>query len=177
MAKTNKVRQNFHVESENALNEQINLELNACYIYQSMSMYFDREDVSLPGFSKFFNEMSKQQRDHSEKLMKYLNIRGGRILLKEIKKPELDEWNNGLRALEIALDIEKTQNASLLSMHKVPSERVDPQMTNFLEEEFLDEQVKIIRNLAHMITKLKRAGSEGLGEYLFDQELVSLNSF
>lgn len=48
-------------------------------------MYFDRDDVALKGFSKFFKESSDEEREHAEKLMKYQNKRGGRIVLQPIQ--------------------------------------------------------------------------------------------
>ncbi len=48
----------------------------------------------------------------------------------------------------------------------------DPHLSNFVEEEFLTEQVEAIKELGDHITKLNRAGS-GLGEYLYDKELQS----
>ena len=47
--------------------------------------YFDRDDVALPGFHKFFKKSSEEEREHAEKLMKYQNKRGGRIVLQDIK--------------------------------------------------------------------------------------------
>lgn len=47
--------------------------------------YFDRDDVALPGFYKFFLESSKEEREHAEKFMKYQNSRGGRIVLQNIQ--------------------------------------------------------------------------------------------
>jgi ferritin heavy chain len=69
-------RQNFTSECEVAINEQINMELYASYVYQSMAMYYDRDDVALPGFSAFFKHNSDEEREHAEKFMKYLNKRG-----------------------------------------------------------------------------------------------------
>uniref|UniRef100_A0A2I3LTR3 Ferritin n=1 Tax=Papio anubis TaxID=9555 RepID=A0A2I3LTR3_PAPAN len=40
-ASTSQVRQNYHQDSEAAINRQINLELYASYVYLSMSYYFD----------------------------------------------------------------------------------------------------------------------------------------
>ena len=46
--------------------------------------YFDRDDVALKGFHKFFSEMSKEEREHAEKLLKYQNRRGGKIVLENV---------------------------------------------------------------------------------------------
>uniref|UniRef100_A0A2L2Z9R6 Ferritin n=1 Tax=Parasteatoda tepidariorum TaxID=114398 RepID=A0A2L2Z9R6_PARTP len=48
------IRQIFHEECEAAIIIQIIMELYASYVYLSMSYYFDRDDVALPGFCKFF---------------------------------------------------------------------------------------------------------------------------
>ena len=168
-----KIRQNFHLECEDAINEQINMELEVSYLYQAMSFYFDRDDVALPGFSHFFAEESKEEREHAEKLMKYLNKRGGKIVLKDVKKPEKDEWGNGLEALEAALELEKKVNQSLLNIHALATKNNDPHLTDFLEGEYLDMQVEAIKEYSEKITKLKRAGPDGLGLYLFDKDLKS----
>lgn len=79
-----RVRQNFAAASEEGVNQQINLELYASYVYMSMAYHFDRDDVALPGFHKFFRKMSDEEREHAEKLMKYQNSRGGKVILRDI---------------------------------------------------------------------------------------------
>ena len=170
---TSQIRQNFHQDSENAINAQVNLELTASYVYQSMAFYFDRDDVALPGFSDMFKKNSEEEREHAEKLMKYLNKRGGKIVFQDIAKPPKNEWGNGLNALETALDLEKKVNDSLLKLHALATSKNDPHLTDFLESEFLDEQVEAIKKLGDQITKLKRTGATGLGEYLFDKDIKS----
>jgi len=165
------VRQNYHSDCEAGVNKQINLELYASYVYQSMYFYFDREDVALPGFAKYFNESSKEERTHAELLMKYQGQRGGRIVLQDIKKPERDEWGTGLEAMQAALALEKSVNQSLLDLHAVASSHNDAQMCDFIESNYLTEQVEAIKTLADYVTNLKRVGP-GLGEYLFDKETL-----
>ena len=167
------IRQNFSQSVEQAINKHINCELNAGYVYQSMSFYFDRDDIALPGLANMLAKDSDEEREHAEKFMKYLNKRGGRVILADVKKPEKDEWGSGLDALQAALDLEKKVNQSLLDLHALATTNNDPHLTDFLEGEFLDEQVKAIDELGRLITKLKRAGPEGLGLYLFDKDLKS----
>ncbi|KAL3883537.1 hypothetical protein ACJMK2_029793 [Sinanodonta woodiana] len=174
MAQT-RPRQNYHAESEAGINKQINMELYASYVYQSMSYYFDRDDVALKGFAKFFKKSSEEEREHAEKLMKYQNKRGGRIVLQDIKKPDRDEWGTGLDAMEVALDLEKSVNQALLDLHKVADSHGDPQMMDFIEHEYLEEQVSSIKQLCDHITNLKRVGT-GLGEYMFDKKTLDGDS-
>jgi len=171
MAET-RPRQNFHQESEAGINKQINMELYASYVYQSMSFYFDRDDIALKGFAKFFKESSDEEREHAEKFMKYQNKRGGRVALQPIAKPDRDEWGSGLEAMKAALALEKSVNQSLLDLHKVADSHGDAQMCDFLESEYLEEQVEAIKDISDKITNLTRVGT-GLGEWHYDQKLQS----
>ena len=56
-----------------------------------MAYYFDREDVALPGFHKYFKEQSEEEREHADKLLKFQNQRGGTIRLADIRKPTKGE--------------------------------------------------------------------------------------
>eukprot|EP00921_Rhytidocystis_pertsovi_P014108 GHVQ01022967.1.p1 GENE.GHVQ01022967.1~~GHVQ01022967.1.p1 ORF type:complete len:172 (+),score=20.65 GHVQ01022967.1:130-645(+) len=164
-------RQNYHAESEAGVNKQVNLEMYASYAYQSMAFYFDRDDVALPGFSKYFKKASDEEREHAEKLMKFQNQRGGRIVLQNIQKPERDEWGTGLDAMQAALALEKNVNQSLLDLHKVAETHQDAQFADFIEGNYLTEQVESIKEICGHIANLKRVGP-GLGEYMFDKETL-----
>jgi ferritin heavy chain len=96
-------------------------------------------------------------------------MRGGRIVLEPLDKPARDEWGSIREAFEAALDLEKKVNQSLLDIHKIAGDRVDPQFCDFLETHYLEEQVKAIKELSDHITNILRVGS-GLGEYIFDKE-------
>jgi len=164
-----RIRQNFPESCEGLINKQINMELYASYVYMSMAYYFDRDDVSFPGMYKFFKKNSDEEREHAEKFMKYQNARGGSIVLQGVAKPTNDEWSTPLAAMQAALELEKTVNQSLLDIHKKASDDGDAHLADFLEAEFLDEQVKAIKELSGYVTQLQRVGG-GLGEYIFDKE-------
>jgi len=163
--------QNFHKDCEAAINRQINMELHASYVYMSMGFYFDRDDVAFKNVKKYFLSASEEERGHATKLMEYLNMRGGRIILQAIEKPDKDEWGSIHDAFEAALDLEKKVNKSLLDIHKLASEINDPQFCDFLETHYLEEQVKAIKELSDHLTNIKRNGP-GLGEYLFDKHTL-----
>uniref|UniRef100_A0A8C8UNA3 Ferritin n=1 Tax=Peromyscus maniculatus bairdii TaxID=230844 RepID=A0A8C8UNA3_PERMB len=95
------VRQNYHQDSEAAINHQINLELYASYVYLSMSCYFDRDDVALSNFARYFLHQSHEEREHAEQLMKLQNQRGGQIFLQDIKKPESGNHKGCPRIVQI----------------------------------------------------------------------------
>ena len=98
--------------------------------------------------------------------MKYQNRRGGRIVLQDIKAPAV-EWNSVVHALDDALALEKKVNESLLALHSIATSHDDAHLCDYLESEFLDEQVESINEIAKLIVNAKRCG-DGLGVYQFD---------
>lgn len=170
MAKS-QVLQNFHKDCEIAINKQIQIELNASYVYLSMSYYFDRDDVALPGLHKYFKDASDEERGHAMKFMEYMNKRGGRIILCPIDAPDKQEWGTACEAMAAALELEKKVNDNLLTLHSVASGHMDVNLCDFLETNYLQEQVDAIKEIADHVTNLKRVG-EGLGTYIFDQKFI-----
>ncbi|WVZ54955.1 hypothetical protein U9M48_005680 [Paspalum notatum var. saurae] len=168
-------RHKYVDECEAAINEQINVEYNASYAYHSLFAYFDRDNVALKGFAKFFKESSDEEREHAEKLMKYQNTRGGRVRLQSIVTPltEFDhpEKGDALYAMELALALEKLVNEKLHNLHSVASKHNDPQLIDFVESEFLGEQVEAINKISKYVAQLRRVG-KGHGVWHFDQMLL-----
>ena len=61
-------RQNFHKEMEAGINKQINLELYSSYFYLGLAYHFDRDDIALDGFHKYFKKLSDEERCDAEKV-------------------------------------------------------------------------------------------------------------
>merc|ERR1719510_2791374 len=165
-----KIRTNFHPNSEALINKQINMELHASYVYMSMAAYFDRDDVALHGFAKRFRENSDEEREHAQKFINYQNMRGGRVVIQNITKANTDDWHSALSAVEASLELEKSVHDSLLSLHKNADEQGDAQLTDFLEGDYLKEQVEAQKEIGDLITKMKRAG-DTVGLHIIDKEL------
>ena len=122
------------------------------------------------------------------------NVRGGRIVLKPIDAPAKQSWDSAVEAVQDAVELEKTVNQvlfwqsievdmlfhnyyyqlsitqSLLLLHSGSGEDGDPHLCDFLETHYLDEQVKAVKELSDLLTKMKRAG-DGVGLHIIDKEL------
>ncbi|XP_072975547.1 ferritin-3, chloroplastic-like [Typha angustifolia] len=168
-------RHKYAEDCEAAINEQINVEYNVSYVYHAMFAYFDRDNVALKGLAKFCKESSEEEREHAEKLMKYQNKRGGRVKLQTILMPanEFDHHEKGdaLSAMELALSLEKLTHEKLLNMHNVAQQSKDVQMVDFIETEFLGEQVEAIKKISAYVAQLRRVG-KGHGVWHFNQMLL-----
>ena len=79
--------------------------------------HFGRDDVALEGLAKFFVHAAEEENEHARKLIKYQNLRGGRVLLKAVDAPARDQWDTALAAVEHALHLEKQVNQVVHSFH------------------------------------------------------------
>ncbi|XP_029644988.1 soma ferritin-like [Octopus sinensis] len=167
------------------LNNQIKRELEASIFYMAASHYFERSDMALHGVSKFFHKMSSEEKGHADKLMTYMNMRRsppktpnvtvcedltGNSLAGLCKKltgtvPTSNKIDMLLKAMTMANDLEKAIFEKLQEIAKTTS---DHELKYFIAHEFLEEQVKSIKQISDYETQLKKMGS-GLGFYIFDQ--------
>lgn len=58
----------------------------------------------------YFKHASDEEREHAMKLLKYLNKRGGKIVLQDIKVPEQLDEMTAVEAMTKALELEKFVN-------------------------------------------------------------------
>ena len=73
--------------------------------------------------------------------------------------------------MELALSLEKLTNEKLLCLHNVAVQNNDAQMADFIESEYLAEQVEAIKKISEYVSQLRRVG-KGHGVWHFDQMLL-----
>ncbi|XP_048191404.1 ferritin heavy chain-like [Perognathus longimembris pacificus] len=163
--------QNYHPDCELAVNNQIQLQLYASYVYLSMAFYCGRDDVALEHFSSFFLRQSHKWKACAEKLLKMQNERGGRMCLRDIAAPDRSNWQGGLQTLESSFHLEMTIAESLLDLYHVANSRGDRHLCSFLKQNFLQQQLDILSKLECFLKNLREvwALGEGIAEYLLDR--------
>lgn len=78
---------------------------------------------------------------------------------------EIYKKNVNLSAINFFLFLQ-----NLLELHRIATTHDDANFMDFLETEFLQEQVDAIKEISDHVTNLERVG-EGLGVFIFDKEL------
>lgn len=172
---SSQVRQNYDRCCEEAVNTHIRLLLQASYSYLSMAFYFDRDDVALGNFKRFFLNKSHNCKASAEMFVFMQNKRGGHVFLPSIAKPDRESWHGGLRAMECAFRMEMTINQSLLNLHELAKGKGDAHLCDFLGQHCLDQQVHVLKKMGGYLTNLRQMGApeQGLAEYLFDKLSLS----
>merc|ERR1711920_844720 len=70
----------------------------------------------------------------------------------------------------VVFSLEKLVNEKLLTLHAIADEENDPQMADYIEGNFLNEQVEAIKKISDYVAQLRRVG-EGHGVYHWDSQL------
>ena len=68
------------------LNDQINKEFFSAYLYLDISNYF--YDKGLEGFGNWYKIQAKEEQDHADLMLQYLQNNGERITLEAIENPD-----------------------------------------------------------------------------------------
>jgi ferritin len=154
---------------QQALNDQLNAELNAYYTYLSMSAYF--EDQNLKGFAGWMRNHSDEEMVHAMKIYDFINERRGRVTLQAIAQPR-NSWDSSLAAFEDALEHEKHVTALIDQLVDLSIKESDHATNSFLQW-FVDEQVEEEAVVDAAIQDLKRVGDFPPGLFLLDRELAA----
>lgn len=154
---------------QDALNKQINAEFEASYLYLSMSAYF--ESINLPGFANWMKIQAQEELTHAMKIFRFVNDRGGRVILTAISKPET-EWKTPLDAFEGALAHEQKVTGMIDNLVDIATEEKDHASRSMLNW-FVDEQVEEEANASEIAEKLKLIGDKGQGLLMLDRDLAS----
>lgn len=153
---------------EVALNNQLNNEFYSAYLYLSMAGYF--EHMSLAGFSNWMKVQYQEENSHTMKFFKYINERGGKVVLKGVKAPP-SSWKSPLNAFEQTLKHEEEVTESINELLDISMKEKDHATTNFLQW-YIEEQVEEEANVSNIIAQLKMIKGSNESLYLLDKDLA-----
>ena len=168
----------LHIQCEAALNAQISEEYHAWYTYTALANYFRRNDVGLLGVADIMQSRANDEHSHAVKFSEYQAMRGGKVQLCDISigydmggVTTIDPQCDILKGFELAMKLEQHVYERLIELHNVAGSHNDVQLTDYIESEFLDEQVKDIYWFECEIAKLKRMLGDGHARFAYDSAI------
>ncbi len=150
-----------------ALNEQINRELESGYVYLAMSAWADSEN--LPGAAGWLRLQWEEELQHATKLIDYVAERGGTVSLKAITKPRA-RYKDLLDVFRQALKTEEAGTAAINTIYGKVS-RASDYATQTLLDWYVSEQVEEEKAPAEIIAMLELAGDSPPGLLMVDRRL------
>lgn len=152
---------------QQALNNQITMEIGAFYTYLSMSAHFQSE--GLEGFARWMKHHSDEEMMHAMKIYQYIQDRRGRVTLQTVNAPAAT-WASPLAVFEDALKHEQKVTASINALVDRAREERDHATASFLQW-FVDEQVEEEAIVDAALSDLRRVGDFAPALFMLDRQL------
>ncbi|XP_046450550.1 ferritin-1 heavy chain-like [Daphnia pulex] len=162
----------------------INEHIAQSFVYSIMSSHFDTDAENRLGFGKYLADLADTMWNNAVEIVKYTGKRGGSVapLMDNSSGTGLrisGDLNQGIRPwTEIeALALVHDQHLALSSkIHHLHGSTRDTSLGHFLENQFVNKNVELIRQLSGFLTNLVPMSQETSGSdlalYLFDQSLA-----
>ncbi len=152
---------------QKAFNAQINEELFSAYLYLSMVSYF--ESQNLKGFASWMRAQVIEELTHANKMVGYLNERGGEVKLETIGKPDAT-WKSPLAAFEAAYKHECHISACINDLYAKAVKAGDNAAALFLNW-IINEQGEEEASADEVVQNLKLAQGAPGALFMLDREL------
>ena len=151
-----------------ALNAQIQKEIESAYIYLGMAAYFD--GMNFPGFSHWMKIQYEEEMAHAFKIYHYINSRGEKVILEAIAKPSVD-FSSPLEVFEAALEHEQYISRSINDLYTLAKAENDYATQQFLHW-FIEEQVEEEENAGGIVDTLNMVKDHPQALLMLDRELA-----
>ncbi|MDP4826271.1 MAG: ferritin [Flavobacteriales bacterium] len=157
---------------EKALNDQIKVEAESSQFYLAMASWAETEGLN--GTADFLYLHSDEERAHMLKLVRFVNERGGKALIPELKQPPRT-FKSIQEVFQNLLNHETNVTAQINNVVDICLSEKDYTTHNFMQW-YVSEQIEE-EGLARMIMdKLSLIGNDKGGMYLFDRDLNTLRT-
>ena len=152
---------------QKAINDQINHEFQAAYLYLSMSAHF--ETKGLPGFAKWMRLQSQEELAHGMKLFDYIHARDGHAHLQQIEAPPT-HFGTPLEVARTVLEHERAVTELINKLYETAAREKD-YVTAAQLQWFLTEQIEEEKSAGDIVQRLTIAGNEANALLLLDREM------
>lgn len=156
-------------ETNEALNEQLRLELASAYLYLGMAAHF--AGGSLPGFAHWMRVQHGEEQLHAMKFFDFIVQRNGRVALQAIEAPP-SEYGTPLEVFEQTLEHERQVTERIHALYARAQELRDYPTQTFLQW-FVAEQVEEESTVREIVDRLRLAGGDSTALLFLDRELAS----
>lgn len=152
---------------ESALNDQLNLEIEAAYLYFAMSSF--AASRSLDGFGHWLFLQAQEELNHGMRIYRYLQDRDAKIEFRAVSAPKAD-YSSFEDVFVTALGNEEKLAEKLNELSTLSIQENDNASHTFLEW-FNTEQVEEIASCKNILDKIRLIGDDGHGLLILDGEL------
>jgi ferritin len=152
---------------QKGINDQINAELMASYVYLAMSAYC--EQANFPGCARWLRLQSQEEYGHAMKLFDFMLDRDCRVELKPLAGPKVD-YASIAEVFEVAFEQEKLTSRQIEALYELSyKEKAYAALVQL--EWFLTEQVEEEKSARRIVSKFQMVKGDPASLLEIDREL------
>ena len=153
---------------QNAINKQIQVEMNSANIYLAMSLYSETQGMG--GFASWLRIQYQEEMEHAFKFMSYLLERGGTPELSQVDAPTAT-FGTPLQMFEEVLKHEQYVTKCIQGLYDLAVKEKDVAAQIFLQW-YITEQVEEEASATAVVDKLRLIGDKSVGAIFYvDKEM------
>jgi ferritin len=155
---------------EDICNRQVEREGYSSNLYLAMATW--AENSGYAGVAEWLYAQTEEERLHMLKFIKYINERGGKVVIPAFKKPP-DNFKGVEEMFKEVLKHEEFVTASINEIAALTLAEKDFNTHNFVQW-FVNEQIQEEASVMAILDKLKLLGKDNM--YQFDRDIMSLRA-
>ncbi|MBT8252402.1 MAG: ferritin [Flavobacteriaceae bacterium] len=152
---------------EKLLNDQIKYEAKASMQYLAMASWADENGYN--GIADFFYNQSVEELDHMRKLVRFVNERGGHVIIPALDQP-VSSYDSLNSLFESFLKSEEFVTDKINHIIFECLQHKDYNVHNFMQW-YVTEQLEEEATARSLLDKLNIIGDDKSGHYLFDRDI------
>ena len=161
----------MHATIQQLLNDQIKYEAQASMQYLAMASW--AESKGFGGVATFFYNQAEEEGQHMTKLVKFVNERGGEVIIPALDQPKSD-FGSLLALFEKFLQSEIFVTEKINHIIFECLQHKDYNVHNFMQW-YVTEQLEEEATARTLLDKLNIIGDNTSGYYLFDRDIETFN--
>lgn len=152
---------------QRAMNDQIQKEFYAHYLYLAMSAWF--EERNFEGFAAWMRIQADEERNHAMRIFDFVLHRGGKVRLQAIPEPAT-KWKTALEVFEDARRHEQMVSGSINALYARATSEKD-YASQVMLQWFITEQVEEEKTSTALAERLRLVGDSATGLLILDRQL------
>jgi len=145
-------------ELAQAINTQIGNEFSASLQYYAIAAHFQKANLML--LSKLFFKQAQEEKEHAEKLLRYVLDTQGDLRIPAVREP-VHTFATAEAAVQAALNWEVEVTGQINALMTLAASKNDYLAQNFLQW-FVDEQLEEVNKMDRLLNVIRMAGDRNL---------------
>ncbi len=156
---------------EKALNDQMEMESYASFLYLSMASWFD--SAGMEGCSQFMFRQSEEEKEHMLRLYHYILEMDGKAIIPGIKQPP-SKFKSAVEIFKSVYVHEQKVTKSINNLVDLSNKENDHATFNFLQW-YIAEQMEEEALMRSILDRINLIGGGPQSLYYIDKEIEMIN--